>query len=487
MLERRRLRPGFPEAPPPRSMLRLTTLWMALWLALLAGSAGAQEAPASLTLEEAEARALTRNRQISASAYSAEAAGQQVGAASASLYPSLDASANYNHSADIGAMGGSTVVNNPGSGLNVPLVVQGNDGSTSVRDTLSTTLTLRQTLVDPTRRHDLEAARQGEQAALSTLDQTRQDVLLQVRQRFFDVYIDQVIVDIRRDTVENRQQRLEQAQGLYRAGSRARIDVASAETDLAQARLALLRAQTQLDVDWIRFNVAMGAPEDTRYQLVLDEARETVPELVPDRLLETALAWRPELRQLEARLKAQIERLEAVYAGRLPTLGATASLGGSGQPTPLDGSWSAGLSVNWSVFDGMLSRYQAGEARATARSLAEQLEQQRLTVYQEVATQTVAVRQAAAQRDAAEVALASARESYRLASARYKVGVGSAIEVSDAELSLATAQSEVANAAHALRNARAQLERAVGVRSLAALPAPAPPVVAPPIPGTRNE
>lgn len=443
-------------------------------------------ASATLTLEQAEARALSNNPQINASAYSAEAAGQQVGATSSSLYPTLDAAVNYNHSADIGSAGGETVVNNPGAGLNIPIVVQGRDGSTSIRDTVSTSLTARQTLLDFTRKHDIEAARQGERAALFTLDQTRQDVLLQVRQRYFDVYIDQVILDIRQETVDNRRARLEQAQGLYQAGSRARIDVASAESDLAQAQLALLRAQTQLDVDWIRFNVAMGAPEDTRYQLVLDEARERVPELDPDRLLETALAYRPELRNLEARLKAQLERLDAVYAGRLPTVGANASLGGSGQPTPLDGSWSAGLSLNWNIFDGMLSRYQAGEARATARSLAEQLEQQRLSVYQEVATQTVAVRQAAAQRDAAEVALASARESYRLASERYRVGVGSAIEVSDAELQLATAQSEVANASHALRNARAQLERAVGVRSIADLPEPAPQVVAPEIPGTRT-
>lgn len=480
-------------------MHRSTILLLALLLALTAGPAAAQ-APApspsaspavgdvapSLTLEEAEARALANNRQITASEFSAEAAGQQVGAASSSLYPTLDAGVNYNHSAEIGATAGTTVVNNPASGLNVPIVVSNAGSNDTTRDSASATLTARQTLLDLTRRHDIEAARQGEMAALYTLDQTRQDVLLQVRQRFFDVYIDQAIVAIRQESVDNRSQRLEQAKGLYKAGSKARIDVASAESDLAQAQLALLRAQTQLDVDWIRFNVAMGVPEDTRYRLVLDEAREIVPELVPDRLLETALAYRPELRNMEARLRAQLERLEAIYKGRLPTVGATASLGGSGQPTPLDGSWSAGLNLNWTIFDGMLSRYQAGEARATARSLAEQLEQQRLQVYQEVATQTVAVRQAAAQRDAAEVALASAQESYRLASARYRVGVGSAIEVSDAELQLATAQSEVANAASALRNARALLERAVGVRSLSNLPEPAPQVVAPEIPGARN-
>jgi len=60
--------------------------------------------------------------------------------------------------------------------------------------------------------------------------------------------------------------------------------------------------------------------------------------------------------------------LKLIGADRLPTLSANASLGGSGSPTPLDGTWSVGVSLNWNLFDGYLRRYQDGEARATARS-----------------------------------------------------------------------------------------------------------------------
>lgn len=442
--------------------------------------------PPTLTLSEAEALALARNHTLASSAWAAEAAGQRTGQSAASLYPTLDASVNTSHSDVFGADASSTtVVTTPGTGANVPVVVGGD--RQGARDNLNATVTARQILFDFKRPHQLEQARQAEQAALAELEGVRQDVLLAVRKAWLAAYIDQSVLDIRRETVKNREGRLAQARGMYEAGSKARIDVATAEADLAQARLQEVQAQTQVQVDWVALNVAMGLARESPYRLVLEPSWDTVPELSADRLVETAMARRPELRTLEARLRGQVSSLEAIGAERLPTVSANASLGGSGTPTPLDGTWTVGVSLNWSLFDGFLDRYRAGEARATARSLAEQLEQQRITVYQEVASRIVQVRQAAAQIEAAEAALASARESYRLAAARYRVGVGNSLELADAELALAQAQTDLASAANGLRTSRAELARAVGVDDVAILPAPAPPVQPVPIPGVDAE
>ena len=499
----RRRHPSGP-TPKPRWALGL-----ALGLALALGSPAWSETPlplpevsaqapaptapadeaAVLTLQEAEARALAGHHRLAASRHNAEAAAQRVGQSASSLYPTVSATSNYSHTDVFGTEADSaTVVTTPGAGSNIPVVVTGSSQRKGgARKSLSAGLTVRQTLLDFSRPHQLEQARQNEEVVLAEMDGIRQDVLLEVRKAWLTAFIDQTILDIRRETVANREARLAQAQAFYRQGTKARIEVATAEADLAQARLAALQAETQLQVDWVALNVAMGQTSPSPYRLELDPEWDLVPELDWERILQTALARRPELRVLQARLRGQLAALRALHAESLPTLSANATLQGSGAPTPLDGTWTVGTSLNWSLFDGFLRQYRDGEARATARSLAEQFEQQRIAVYQEVTTRLVQVRQAAGQIQAARTSLEAARESHRLAAARYQVGVGSSLELSDAELALAQAQTDLASAANALRTARAELSRAVGVEDLAALPEPGDPIRLDPLPELKIE
>ena len=93
------------------------------------------------------------------------------------------------------------------------------------------------------------------------------------------------------------------------------------------------------------------------------------------------------------------------------------------------------------------------------------------------------MRQAAVAMEAAESGLTKAQESYRLASARYDVGVGQSLEVSDAEVSLAQAQLAYVTAASTYRAAKAELLRAIGVDDLDHLPTDIKPVELDPIPG----
>ncbi len=444
--------------------------------------------PASLTLAEAEVQALEGHHRLAASRFSAEAAGQRVGQSASSLYPTLTATSSYSHTDVFGPDANSaTVVTTPGAGTNIPVVVTGGSQRSGARKSLNAGLTARQTLLDFTRPHQLEQARQNELVALAELDGIRQDVLLEVRKAWLTAFIDQTILEIRRETVANREARLAQAQAFYKQGTKARIEVATAEADLAQARLEALKAETQLQVDWVALNVAMGRTSPSPYRLELDPEWDRIPELDSERMLEVALARRPELVALQARLRNQLASLRALGAESLPTLSANATLQGSGSPTPLDGTWTLGVSLNWSLFDGFLRQYRDGEARATARALAEQFEQQRIAVYQEVTSRLVQVRQATEQIQAAQASLEAARESHRLASARYRVGVGSSLELSDAELALSQARTDLAGAANALRTSRAELSRALGIEDLADLPEPAAPLELDPLPGFKPE
>ena len=209
----------------------------------------------------------------------------------------------------------------------------------------------------------------------------------------------------------------------------------------------------------------MGEPGTATYQL-LPEVVEEAPEVSLDEAFAYALDHRPELQSGWARVRAQLARVDAAYAGRLPRLSVSAGYGLNGQLAPLDRTWSAGLVLSWSFYDGGVASASAAEAKASAQALTEQVLQTGDNVHREVASALAAWRQARVQARTAEVGVEAASEGRRLAADRYRVGVGSALELSNAELSLTLARAESARADFFARSAEAQLALAIGTPDL---------------------
>ena len=428
-------------------------------------------------MQQAVETALTRNPQIAAAIRTALGVRATIGQAYAPYYPTVSLNASYTHAYS--------------EGSNVVAVTSGQNQAVVVgtsRDNSAATVSLQQTLLDFGARK-MQVLQNGENylASLQDLERIRQDVILTVRQQFFAAYVNQTILAIQKQTVAAQGEHVRQAQGFYEVGTKARSEVVSAQANLAQARLNVIKAQAGLDVSWVNLNVAMGLPRDTRYQLLLEPYWNAMPRLDHDRLLACALAQRPELLNLVARLRSTLAQLEGVYCSRYPTISAQAQYGQSGNPSPFFQSYSAGVYLNVNLFDGFLSRYQASQARASAEATAMQIEQTRQQVFQAVESAFIVYFQAWAAIDAARVSVQSAQENYRLATERYKVGLGSNLDFLDATSLLAQAELSMAQAYDQFRNARASLERAVGVYNLEVLPAPQPPIQPDRIPGSTMD
>lgn len=436
------------------------------------------EARRTLTVNEAIDIALARNPQIAAQSKAVEAARWRLEQQFAGYYPSLDLNASQTHSESQNSVfigGVATAANAVSSG---PI--------TTKRDNSSIQLSTSQILLDfGQRRLRVDAARETWEAARQDLERTRQTIVFNVRDAFFSAFVNQELVDIQQQTVAARSLRLRQAEGFYEAGVRARNEVTQARSDVAQAQLQLVRSLGTLCSAWVTLNVAMGLPRDDAYTLTLPAIETIDAPLDRTRLLSVALAWQPELRALQARIRAQIANLREVYAQRSPTISANAGYGFAGPPSPLDQAWSVGVRLNWNLFNGFLSHFQASEARALAENLLLQLEQARQQVYSQVETDYIGYEQSRTAIGAARVSVESAQENFRLAQQRYQVGLGNYLEFTDAQVSLARAQTDLAVAEKELRTARARLERDLGVRSLDALPDPSAPVQPDKIPGSN--
>ncbi|MEB3197895.1 MAG: TolC family protein [Candidatus Sericytochromatia bacterium] len=293
---------------------------------------------------------------------------------------------------------------------------------------------------------------------------TEQEVVLQVRTAYFAAQASEALLGVARDTVANRQRQEGRVRSLVEVGSRAPIELAQATRDLARARLDLINADSGLQLARAQLAQAMGRPPADGFRLAPASMPPVAGEEHPlAALVAEALANRPDVAALEARVQAQLLTLEAAERATLPGLRASAGAGTNGSPvgTP-NNFWNLGVGLSWPLYTSGQREAQAEASRASleaVRAEAEGLRQQvRLAVGQ--AQLRVATARAATQ--AADAATQAAWRQLQLAEGRYAAGLGSILELGDAQLAHASARAQGIQERFNLATARAALLRALG-------------------------
>lgn len=121
-----------------------------------------------------------------------------------------------------------------------------------------------------------------------------------------------------------------------------------------------------------------------------------------------------------------------------------------------------GVTLTMPLFDSILTTSQLGEEQATLRNLQAQEENLRQQVTLEVRQGLLNLRRAEESIRVSEQTLVQARENLDLAEGRYAAGVGNIIEVTDAQVSLTSAQANSINALYDYKTVLAELEKAAG-------------------------
>jgi outer membrane protein len=289
-------------------------------------------------------------------------------------------------------------------------------------------------------------------------------VLLNVRRAYFAARAQKALIKVAEETLANEERHMIQIAGFVKAGTHPEIDVVQEKTTLANDRVSLINAQNNYEIAKSQLNQAMGLVGDTAFD-VADEELPTIDgeDLPSESLVQKALGARPEIAALERQREFNELTVKSIKGAYGPTLNATA--GASAVGTALDNlgsSWSIGANLTWPFFQGGLTRGQVREAQANMGVTSAQLESEKLQVRFDVEQAVLTVRAAKASIGAANEALGSAREQLRLAEGRYEAGVGSIIELGDAQVTVTNAAAQVVQAQFNLATARAQLLTAMG-------------------------
>jgi outer membrane protein len=315
------------------------------------------------------------------------------------------------------------------------------------------------------------------QAARETLDATNYNyktsvdsVILGVKQSYYFYLGAKAIVTVREETVKSRELFVNQARGFFEVGTRARIDVVRAESNLYTAQADLIAARNAVQLAWVALKNALGLRDFPERPLAEEAIVTTIPYTL-DQARDLAYASRPELKSFEAQKRAQDQTIAAARRGHLPDIildanyrRSNTSVTSAVNPStfPLPGGWQVQLSLNIPIFDGFRTTNRVEESLRNYYVITAQEEQQRQQVALDVEQSYLRLQELRDRIKANEAAANAAKENLDLANGRYQVGVGSIIEVTDAQTLYTDAQTTYVRSLYDYKIADAQLTRAIG-------------------------
>ncbi len=352
---------------------------------------------------------------------------------------------------------------------NITLSWQG-DRSRSVVGGINTSRTLQlvgsQTFFQSGLRDQVHAAFASADASRFSRDDTRRLLVLTIADDYFTALATRALVDVAKRGVVSSQQHLDASLARIQAGAAAASDRYPFDVELAQAQLLVVTRQTAAGVALSNLKVDMGLRSDVVLQLADALARLDLPDNLSD-LVRQAYRNRPDVQQQAALVNSARFLLAVAQAGRGPVINATGSLG-YGDFTGESGTeWDLFLGASLPIFDAGLSRAKVTAAHADLSTAEETLRQVKLNVGSEIERDYLTASESRAAIDTAETAVASARVSRDAAAGKYAEGIGTVIDVTDAELKLIQAESDYVQALYTYNTALASLKA-----SLALPPAP---------------
>jgi outer membrane protein len=399
--------------------------------------------PTVLSLKDAQALALKNNPVISVARLTALASQQVTREVRSNLWPTVTANL-------------TAVDADPGS-----RITAGALSNSAIYQRAAAGATVNQLLTDFGRTTNLIssaslAAKAENQNAIATKEQ----ILLAVDQAFYNALQSHAILTVAQQTVSDRQTVADQVGALFKNKLKSELDFSFANVNLAQAKLLLLDAQNNENASLASLSAVLGFPSLQNFQLAEDTTATSPPQSNVDDLISTALMVRPEILSLQFQSESAKKFQTAERDLLLPDIRALGAAGDTPVRNPILSSsyWAVGVNVEIPIFNGFLFTAREREAALKTQATQERLRDLRDRISRDVRTSWLNATTAFDRLAVTQQLLEQANLALNLAQARYKLGLGSIVELSQAQLQQTQAQISDAQAGYDYRLALAVLQ-----------------------------
>jgi outer membrane protein len=304
---------------------------------------------------------------------------------------------------------------------------------------------------------------------------TVEDIVLATDQAFYNALQAQALLKVAQQTVTTRGSVENQINELTKSKLKSTLDLAFAQVNLSQAKLLLLDAQNNVDSTLAALTAVLGFDKQVQFELSDNDAPSPPPPPDVDVLINTALQQRPDLQALTYDQQAAEKFRRAQRDQLFPTVSALGIAGASPVrpdcfggcfPTYFISSWygAVGVNVNVPIFNGFLFTAQASEAKYRANAATQSTRDLRDQVVRDVRTAWLSTN-TSFQREAVAAELAKEADlGLTLAQGRYQLGLGSIVELSQAQLQQTDAAIGYVNAQYQYRLSLSTLNFEIGAQ-----------------------
>jgi outer membrane protein TolC len=436
----------------------IANILLVIALALTLSESQAQQ---KLSLQQAVDLAIARNPELAASQLEIEKSKQQRIVSRSLLLPTVGLAAQANHYFQLNPFFGF------GEARPDDKIPYGRFGG---EDQFGAFISAAQPLYNPQAYPSIQYARLMEEQSRLASNETRQAIQAAVKQVYLQVLVLNERIELQHESVNRNKRALQDAKSLFLQGKGLRVDTLRAYTAVKNLEPDLQKLSAAVETNKLQLKALMGIDS-------LDDIQLTdslfLPEInaIPseDEVYANAKANNPTYQAIALQETLTDQQAHIASAARLPVVAAVAQYGLQTQTNNFEygnayypSSSFVGLQVSIPLFTGLSNHAKVKQARISKEQTALRTDyaydQLRSTVHQIVA----ATHESLARMKTAADVQETAQLSYNITQYRYKKGVASRLELTDAEFALSTAQSNYLEAVYDHLSARIVLEQVSG-------------------------
>ena len=418
------------------------------------------QAGSGLSLEQSIEIALANNRQVVIAREGMNYAEEKLNEASARRYPTLSSTASYtrlNGVASI-AMGG---------GPKPPVYQIGNVNNSKGE------LSIKQPLYSGGRiGAGVEAALLGKTVQSNQKDDVSKRVIFQVKKAYYDVLLNEAIVNVNRKSEAVSKAHLEDIRKLTSQGQSSKYELLRAQVQLTNIQSMRLQSETTLQSARFIFVNLLGLPLEQADSLALSDKFNS-PTPGGDNLeyvakLEDAFNNRSDLKMAQLKIDMQRQSILLAEAEGKPSFNLTGNVGYE-YPSRTEflkqvpgNYWNTGAMVSIPLLEwgGIKARIRQEESLLKQAEITEIDVRERIKL--EVKQTMLLARDARVLVETQQENIKQAEEGLRLAEVGYKNGVNTQLEMLDTEMALDTASKNYVQSLYQYNLAKANLDLVTG-------------------------
>jgi outer membrane protein len=305
-----------------------------------------------------------------------------------------------------------------------------------------------------------------EQAQNANALATTEDIVLTTDQAFFDALEAQALLKVATQNTNTRQTTQSQISSYTQNKLKSTLDLSFADVNLSQAKLLELNAKSNADSTMAALDAVLGLDRDVTYDLVEDTGALAAPPADAAPLIQIALEQRPDLQALNLTQQAAVKFSHAQRDQKLPSISAEGTVGSvpirSAQYYVQNWWGGVGVNMNIPVFNGFLYSAQEKEASIRAQADSEQARDLKDRIVRDVRTAWLAANTAYQRVAVNDELLKQSNLALSLAQTRYKLGLSSIVELSQAQYQQTDAAIGYTNAQYQYRLALATIAYETG-------------------------